>query len=107
MPAALMPDKIAQPLAEVRQAVARSQASLQKPPVKLPIPPTQLTWIRIKLVDDLGKPVPGMDYEIKFSDGTIQSGKLDDNGIAEHRQIKPGECEVRFPELDANDWEPV
>jgi hypothetical protein len=67
----------------------------------------ELTWIEIQLIDADGKPVTGMPYEIKLPDGSIQSGKLDVVGRGRHEQIPPGQCEVRFPELDGGDWKPA
>ena len=67
----------------------------------------ELTWIEIQLVDAGGKPVAGMAYEIKMPDGSKQAGKLDVLGRARHEQIVPGQCEVRFPELDGGDWKPA
>jgi hypothetical protein len=76
-------------------------------PKKPPITPKELTWVEIQLVDAAGKPVPGMAYEIKLPDGSIQSGKLDALGKARREEIIPGQCEVRFPELDGGDWKPA
>jgi hypothetical protein len=64
----------------------------------------KLTWIEIELVNPEGKPVPGVEYEIKFEDGTVQKGTLDSKGRARHEQIKPGKCQVTFPKVDAGDW---
>jgi hypothetical protein len=96
-----------QPLSESRQTPARVQSLVSKPLSSTPVAGPKLSWIRIKLVDADGNPVPGMAYEIKFPDGTTESGKLDAEGTAEHRQIVSGNCEVRFPELDGSEWGPV
>jgi len=66
-----------------------------------------LTWIEIRLVDSAGKPVGGVGFEVKLPDGDVKSGKLDDSGVARFDQIVPGQCEVRFPELDGGDWKPA
>jgi hypothetical protein len=67
----------------------------------------ELTWIEIQLVDAGGLPVPGMAYEIKLPDGSLRSGKLDAVGKARHEEIVPGQCAVRFPDLDGGDWKPA
>jgi hypothetical protein len=74
---------------------------------KAPLAAKELTWVEIQLVDAGGKPVPGMAYEIKLPDGSVQSGKLDALGKARREEIIPGQCEVRFPELDGGDWKPA
>lgn len=68
---------------------------------------TKLTWIEIQLVDSDGKPVPGMEYEIRLPDGSTRSGALDCRGTARCDGIVPGQCTIRFPTLDANDWQPA
>jgi hypothetical protein len=77
------------------------------PPAKSPSTSKELTWIEIQLVDAGGKPVPGIAYEIKLPDGSLQSGKLDALGKARREQIVAGQCEVRFPDLDGGDWRPA
>ena len=97
--AALAPEKTSKPASA---PPATSVASGTAVP-----PPAELTWIEIVLVDADGQPVPGMAYEIKLPDGTVQPGSLDANGKARHEQIVPGQCQVKFPELDATEWKPV
>jgi len=76
-----------------------------KRPTPAPSPSTKLTWIEIRLVDDDGNPVPGVAYEITFPDGSIRSGSLSARGTARYDQIEPGQCVVKFPELDAQEWD--
>ena len=61
-------------------------------------------WIRIKLIDQKGRPVAGESYEIVLPDGLSRSGRLDDEGRAEHRGIPSGECDVTFPRLSKKLW---
>jgi hypothetical protein len=65
------------------------------------------TWIEIKLVDDEGRPVPGVRYRIELPDGDFQEGTLDGAGHARVEDIEPGTCRVTFPDLDRESWEPV
>ena len=67
----------------------------------------KLSWIEIRLVDEDGQPVPGAAYEIILPDGSIKSGSLNAKGAARYDQIPAGQCEVRFPELDAKEWQPA
>jgi type VI secretion system secreted protein VgrG len=64
-------------------------------------------WIGIRLFDDNGKRLANEKYEIVLPDGTtIASGTLDQNGEKELRGLKlPGDCQVRFPDLDSKTWE--
>jgi len=67
---------------------------------------TKTSWIKIKLVDEAGNPVPGEAYKIKtLSDGRTYSGTLDEKGEKELKGIEPGNCEVTFPNLDKEAWE--
>jgi hypothetical protein len=82
------------------------KAFTQKPPqVSAASSATKLSWIEIRLVDANGKPVPGAAYEITLPDGSIRSGSLSEKGVARYDQIPAGPCEVRFPELDAKEWQ--
>ena len=62
------------------------------------------TWIQIELIDDKGKPVPNEPYRIELTDGSVQTGQLDDEGKARHEGIDPGTCKVTFPNIDAKEW---
>ena len=62
------------------------------------------TWIQIELIDDKGNPVPNEPYRIELTDGSVQTGQLDDEGKARHEGIDPGTCKVTFPNIDAKEW---
>ncbi|RMF79499.1 MAG: type VI secretion system tip protein VgrG [Planctomycetota bacterium] len=62
------------------------------------------SWIRIKLVDEEGNPVPGERYRVTCPDGTVKEGSLDANGRAYISGIDPGNCDITFPELDQSAW---
>jgi hypothetical protein len=87
---------------EKRQA---AEASAPKLPQRRP-DARKLTWIEIQLVDTTGRPVPGITYDIKLPDRNVLSGTLGSDGTALHREVVEGKCEVRFPELDGNNWRP-
>jgi len=82
-----------------------------KPPVKQPAPAEkkvkepEKTWIKIKLIDMVGKPIPGERYRIKLPDGEVVEGELDERGEAECWNIDHGTCKVSFPDLDEEAWE--
>ncbi len=63
------------------------------------------SFIKIKLIDEAGKAVPGERYTIMLPDGSVASGSLDEKGEAEVTGIDPGNCKVTFPELDKEAWE--
>ena len=68
----------------------------------------ETTWVEIQLVDEAGEPVPKARYELKLPDGGVQRGALDYRGRARADGITlPGTCMVRFPDLDADAWEPL
>lgn len=64
------------------------------------------SWIEIELKDEDGNPVPGERYRITLPDGSITEGTLDEKGLARVDHIDPGECQVTFPNLDEEAWEP-
>lgn len=67
----------------------------------------RLTFIELSLVDSDGQPVEGVKYRVTGSDGTVFTGRLDARGGARVDGIAEGRCEVTFPELHAEDWDPV
>lgn len=81
----------------------------QPPPAAaLTEPQEQLSWIAIELVDEKDQPVPGEKYRVESSDGrTVAEGTLDANGQARVERIKPGTCQILFPNLDAPAWERI
>ncbi|MGI9034513.1 MAG: type VI secretion system Vgr family protein [Pyrinomonadaceae bacterium] len=66
---------------------------------------TKKSWIKIKLVDEAGKPVQGKAYRITTPNGRVASGTTDKEGAAHVKGIDPGSCQVTFPELDKDAWE--
>ena len=66
-----------------------------------------LVWIEIELVDEENGPVPGEEYRIELSDGSVVEGTLDSQGRARHEGIVPGNCKIMFPNLDKDAWERI
>src|SRR2546423_1119799 len=62
------------------------------------------SWIEIEMVDEDGKPVVGMEYQVKMSDDSVKSGTLDEKGFARIEGMEPGTCKVTFPKLDQDAW---
>lgn len=58
------------------------------------------TWIEIELTDMEGNPMPGERYWIKLPDDTVREGALDRFGRAYFGDLDPGECEIRWPDMD-------
>lgn len=72
------------------------------------LPPTALraearedkTWIEIVLLDLAGAPMGGERYWIALTDGSFREGRLDGAGKARFDGIPPGDCDIRFPDID-------
>jgi hypothetical protein len=84
------------------------EAEEAKPPAAPPARPpatARKTWIEIELVDEQGKPVPKQRYRIELPDGSFRDGVLDSSGRVRFDGLEPGQCEICFPEIDANEWQ--
>ena len=68
--------------------------------------PKTADWVEIELVDDDGKPVPGEEYKIELPDGSVQTGTLDENGLARYDAIVSGQCKITFPNYHHKEWNP-
>ena len=82
----------------------------ERPPGEEPVRAAAVgtTWVEIQLVDEVGEPIPKERYELKLPDGGVQRGALDYRRRAQADGIiLPGTCMVRFPDLDADAWEPL
>jgi hypothetical protein len=78
-------------------------AALNQPPVV----PCDRHWIEISMIDENGQPIPQIEYKIQLPDGTTVSGRLDENGSARFNNIVGGQCNISFPQIDADAWEPA
>ena len=62
-------------------------------------------WVSIELKDEDDNPVVDEPFEIKLPDGSVRRGRTDEEGKARFEDLAAtGECEVRFPRLDGDDW---
>lgn len=88
------------PVGQVVQECAPAQeANAKKKPVH---------WIEIQLLGEDGKPIRWERYTVVLPDGTEVEGYLDEEGLARVDGIEtPGECQVSFPDLDQDAWEPL
>lgn len=68
-------------------------------------PKEKKAWIEIILVEEEGKPMPGVKYRITPPGGQPKEGRLNEHGQAGVYQIEPGTCKVTFPDLDQDAWE--
>ncbi|MEM7154397.1 MAG: hypothetical protein AAF799_16240 [Myxococcota bacterium] len=67
--------------------------------------PTESTWIDIEMVDEDGKPIPRLRFQIFRPDGSLLGhGRLDDAGCGGFERIEDGDYEVCFPDLDEEAW---
>jgi len=79
---------------------AKKPASAEKKPTT-----PEKTWVKIKLIDMVGKPIPGERYRVKVPGGDFVEGVLDEQGEAACWNIDPGTCKITFPDLDEEAWE--
>jgi len=61
-------------------------------------------WIEVKLTDDDGKPIAGEPFYADLADGTRYNGTTDSNGVAHIDGLKPGSCQIHFPDLEDDQW---
>lgn len=64
------------------------------------------TWIEVRLVDNMGIPIPYEAFKLKLPDGTIREGSLDGDGRARVEGIPEGKAEVCFPDRGIG-WRPA
>jgi protocatechuate 3,4-dioxygenase beta subunit len=62
------------------------------------------TWVEIELLDKNKRPVKGLAVEVTLPDGTVDKSTLSDKGTYRKDGIDPGNCKVRFPDLDGREW---
>ena len=105
------PGKVAEAKAE---QIERQEGKYGSTPVKPHKPPQteeeaaqKTAWIEIELVDEEDAPVPSQKYEITLPDGSVARGTLDQNGYARVDGFEPGTCQISFPDLDQDAWEPA
>jgi hypothetical protein len=89
-----------------RESKVQRVTPTQLVPRAEPETPTK-TWVEFQLLDENGKGAAGVAYEITLPDGSTQRGRIGANGAVRFDNIDPGQCQVRFPELDGRDWTPV
>ncbi len=76
-------------------------------PRQLAPPPPEKTWVEFQLVDQHGKPVPDVAYEVLLPGGGRRTGRLNKKGELRFDGIDPGQCQIRFPEIDGREWRPA
>ncbi len=101
-------------VAEIKvEQIEKQEGKYGSTPVAPHKPPTEEeaeqknSWIEIELIDEEDAPVPGEKYEITLPDGSVAKGTLDQNGFARVDGIDPGTCQITFPDLDKDAWEPA
>jgi hypothetical protein len=71
------------------------------PQAEQPEEEDEADFLDIELVTTEGEPLGGFAFVATFSDGSKWEGVLDDNGRAHLAPVPPGDFEVRFPALEA------
>ena len=98
-------------MAAIHYSPSHSQSPASNAPTHNPNAPEnqdKTHWIEIQLNDEEGKPVPGEPYKITLPDGKkVADGTLDDKGFARVDHIDAGTCQVTFPNLDKDAWDPA
>jgi len=64
-------------------------------------------WVEVELVDEDGNPIPGKAVEITLPDKSVAAGGTDAKGKFKVTNIDPGNCDITFPDLDKEAWEPA
>jgi hypothetical protein len=77
------------------------------PDAVTPLAPRAQTWVEIVLVGEDDQLVPNERFRLVLPDGTAREGRLDARGCARVDEIPQGQCQVFFPELDAQAWERI
>jgi len=72
----------------------------------VPVDPNKTSWVEIQMVDEAGVPVQGEQFKVTLPDGSEVEGQLDTGGLVRLEGIDPGTCQITFPNLDKNAWEP-
>lgn len=73
------------------------------PQAEQPEEEDEADFLDIELVTTEGEPLGGFAYVATFSDGSKWEGVLDENGRAHLAPVPPGDYEVKFPALDAQE----
>ena len=76
------------------------------PTVPCPAAPPKF-WIEIEMVGEDDRPCPGERYNVKCPDGSLRTGVLSELGLARVELTQAGTCEISFPDLDKDAWEPA
>jgi type VI secretion system secreted protein VgrG len=63
-------------------------------------------WIEVQLLDDAGQPITSESVEVTTPDGSVSGGTTDEKGVYRIEHIDPGSCQITFPNLDKDAWEP-
>jgi type VI secretion system secreted protein VgrG len=63
-------------------------------------------WIEVQMLDDAGQPIPSESVEVTTPDGSVSGGTTDEKGVYRVEHIDPGNCQITFPNLDKDAWEP-
>ncbi|MBT8341153.1 MAG: hypothetical protein HKP58_06480 [Desulfatitalea sp.] len=53
-------------------------------------------WIRIELKDELGAGVGNEQYILHLPDGSSKKGSLNDEGVAEEKDVPPGKVDIEY-----------
>jgi len=63
-------------------------------------------FIIVELLGENGEPIPNEPCKITLPDGEVIERETDSQGRVEEYNVVEGNCDVEFPELDKDAWEP-
>jgi len=95
--------------ANAAQTGAQNLGSAPNPnPQDPPVMPCQKKhWIGVRVVDENGKPVKGVQVKIKLTDGTTTDITIDKSGSYKTAKVlPPGNCEISLPKIYDPEWKP-
>jgi hypothetical protein len=65
------------------------------------------TWIEVLLVDSGDNTIGGVRFRLRLTDGSVREGRLGADGLIRVAGIEAGVCEISFPELEPETWQPA
>jgi len=92
-------------LLEAENAASAARAQQRAAPVSQAAERAEKTWVEVQLLDPNDRPVANERYSLQLPDGSVRTGKLDNEGIVRVRGIDPGTCKISFPDI-VSEWGP-
>ncbi|WP_198263753.1 type VI secretion system Vgr family protein [sulfur-oxidizing endosymbiont of Gigantopelta aegis] len=62
------------------------------------------TWLNVVIKDEDGEPVPNQKFIVKFNNGQIKKGKVNDKGYAHLEPVPEGKHQIELIDVDMREW---